>query len=270
MKVKVLAAQPCPTLCDSTDGSPPGPSLHGILQARTLQWVAIPFSSGIFPTQGSNPGLLHCRQMLYHWAAIMNYLCAGSVTQLCLTLQFQGLQSTSLLCPWNFSDKNIGVGYHFLRQGIFSIHGHGTHVSCTGRQFLHHWTTWEAHIIDCCMHAQSLSCVQVWEPMECSPPGSSVLQNFPARILEWDAIFYSRDDGLLFSHRKEWSIGICSKWMDLEKIILNEVSQTERQMLYDTIFMWNLKCNTNESMFKIETDLQTWNTNLWLPKGKTE
>ena len=56
--------------------------------------------------------------------------------------------------------------------------------------------------------------------------------------------------------------------MDLEKIILNEVSQTERQMLYDTIFMWNLKCNTNESMFKTETNSQTEKTNLRLPEWK--
>ena len=45
--------------------SPPGSSVHGILQARILEWVAIPFSRGIFPTQGLNPGLLHCRQILY-------------------------------------------------------------------------------------------------------------------------------------------------------------------------------------------------------------
>ena len=37
--------QSCPTLCDSTDGSPPGSPVPGILQARTLQWVAISFSS---------------------------------------------------------------------------------------------------------------------------------------------------------------------------------------------------------------------------------
>ena len=36
----------------------PGSSVHGILQARILEWVAIPFSRGIFPNQGSNPGLL--------------------------------------------------------------------------------------------------------------------------------------------------------------------------------------------------------------------
>ena len=33
----------------------------GILQVRILEWVAMPFSRGIFPTQGSNPGLPHCR-----------------------------------------------------------------------------------------------------------------------------------------------------------------------------------------------------------------
>ena len=37
--------QSCPTLCDPRDGSPPGSSIPGILQARTLEWVAISFSN---------------------------------------------------------------------------------------------------------------------------------------------------------------------------------------------------------------------------------
>ena len=37
--------QPCPTLCDPIDGSPPGSAFPGILQARTLEWVAISFSN---------------------------------------------------------------------------------------------------------------------------------------------------------------------------------------------------------------------------------
>ena len=37
--------QSCPTLCDPTDGSLPGSSVPGILQARTLEWVAISFSN---------------------------------------------------------------------------------------------------------------------------------------------------------------------------------------------------------------------------------
>ena len=36
--------QSCPTLCDPIDGSPPGLAVPGILQARTLEWVAISFS----------------------------------------------------------------------------------------------------------------------------------------------------------------------------------------------------------------------------------
>ena len=36
--------QSCPTLCDPTDSSPPGSTILGILQARTLEWVAISFS----------------------------------------------------------------------------------------------------------------------------------------------------------------------------------------------------------------------------------
>ena len=39
-------AQSCPTLCDPVDCSPPGSSVHGILQARILEWVAISFSRG--------------------------------------------------------------------------------------------------------------------------------------------------------------------------------------------------------------------------------
>ena len=39
--------QSCPTLCDPIDGSPPGSSVHGIFQARVLEWVAIVFSEDI-------------------------------------------------------------------------------------------------------------------------------------------------------------------------------------------------------------------------------
>ena len=48
------------------DYTPPGSSVHGILQTTILEWVTISFSRGIFPTQGSNLDLLRCRQILYH------------------------------------------------------------------------------------------------------------------------------------------------------------------------------------------------------------
>ena len=45
-KVRVKVTQSLATLCDSMDCSLPGSSVHGILQARILEWVAIPFSRG--------------------------------------------------------------------------------------------------------------------------------------------------------------------------------------------------------------------------------
>jgi len=45
-KVKVLVTQLCPTLSNPMDGSPRGSSVHGILQATILEWVAMPSSKG--------------------------------------------------------------------------------------------------------------------------------------------------------------------------------------------------------------------------------
>ena len=53
------------TICDPVDCSPPGSPVHGILQTRILEWVAMSFSRVIFLTQGLNLGLLYCRQILY-------------------------------------------------------------------------------------------------------------------------------------------------------------------------------------------------------------
>ena len=51
----MLIAQSCPTLYDPKDCSPPGSSVHGILQARILEWVAI-LSLGDIPDPGIKPG----------------------------------------------------------------------------------------------------------------------------------------------------------------------------------------------------------------------
>ena len=56
---EVKLAQSCLTLWDPMDYT-----VHEILQARVLEWVAVPFFR-IFPTQGLNLGLPHCRQILY-------------------------------------------------------------------------------------------------------------------------------------------------------------------------------------------------------------
>ena len=52
--MKASVAQLCPTLCDPMDCSPPGSSVHGIIQARILDWVAIP-TPGDLPNPGIEP-----------------------------------------------------------------------------------------------------------------------------------------------------------------------------------------------------------------------
>ena len=57
---EVKVSQSCPTLCDPMDCI-----ARGILQARILKLSSLSFLQGIFPTQGSNPGIPHGRQILY-------------------------------------------------------------------------------------------------------------------------------------------------------------------------------------------------------------
>ena len=96
--------QSCLTLCDPIDGSPPGSPVPGILQARTLEWVAISF--------------FQC----------MKVKSESEVAQLCPTLRERmDLQPTRLLRPWDFPGKSTGVGCHrLLRWGhwytLFSTH----------------------------------------------------------------------------------------------------------------------------------------------------
>ena len=83
--------QLCPTLCDPIDGSPPGSPFPGILQARTLEWVAI-----------SSP--MHESEK-WKW----------SCSVVSDSLRLHGLQPTRLLHPWDFPGKSTGVGCDCLR-----------------------------------------------------------------------------------------------------------------------------------------------------------
>ena len=55
--------QSCPTLCDPIDSSPPGSSVPGILQARTLEWVAISFSNACMHAKSPQSCLTPCDPM---------------------------------------------------------------------------------------------------------------------------------------------------------------------------------------------------------------
>ena len=60
-----LVSQSCPTLCDPMDCRPPGSSVPGDFPGKNTGVGCHGLLQGFFPTQGSNPGLPHCRRVLY-------------------------------------------------------------------------------------------------------------------------------------------------------------------------------------------------------------
>ena len=73
----------------------------------------------------------------------------------------------------------------------------------------------------------------------------------------------------LLSHKKNDIMPFAATWMQLEILILSQVSQKEkRQIPYDITYIWNLKYGTNETIYKTESDSQTQRTDLWLPRGR--
>ena len=134
--VHAKSLQSCPTLCNPMECSSPDSSVHGILQARILEWAACP-SPRDLPDPGIKPHLLY----LLHWQVgslplappekpNMSNTCYRKsinfslwisdkvVAQPCPTLcDHHGLQPARLFCPWNSPGKNIGVDCYYLLQG---------------------------------------------------------------------------------------------------------------------------------------------------------
>ena len=62
-------------------------------------------------------------------------------------------------------------------------------------------------------------------------------------------------NGILLSHQKNEILPLAATWMDLVIIILSEVRQRKANMI--SLYMWNLKNNRNEYIYKTETDSQS-------------
>ena len=90
LQAAAKSLQSCPTLCDPIDGSPLGSPVPGILQARTLEWVAISFSNA-WKWKVTVKSLSHVRLLATPWTA-----------------------PTRFLHPWDFQGKSTGVGCHCL------------------------------------------------------------------------------------------------------------------------------------------------------------
>jgi len=108
----------CRTLCDPIDGSPPGSPIPGILQARTLEWVAISFSNA-WKWKVKVKSLSHVRPSATPWtAAYQAPLPMGFSRQ----EYWNGVPLPSLhelYSPWNSPGQNNGLGSPYLLQGIF-------------------------------------------------------------------------------------------------------------------------------------------------------
>ena len=124
-----LVTKSCLTLCDcdSMDCSLPGSSVHGISQARILEWIVISFFRvSSKPWDGTHLSCFAGR-FFYHWArreAIQKPCVCVLVAQSCLIFAAPWtLKPTRLLCPWNSPCRNAGVDCHFLLQWIFLTQG---------------------------------------------------------------------------------------------------------------------------------------------------
>ena len=136
------------------DCNMPGSSVYRIFQATILEWVATSFSRGIFPNEGSNPCLLH-------W----------QVDSLPLNHQGSPLGIMEAL-----SIPSVKVVRYMNRKYLLPT---GAYVSLFLKQYMR----------TCSVARQ---CPTLFNPMDCSPQGSSVHGVLRARTLEWVAISSSR------------------------------------------------------------------------------
>ena len=128
MYVLVLVTHLCPTLCDPMDCSPPCSSVHGISQARILEWVAISYSSEYFRPRNRTWVSCICdgRQILYYsatWEAqcmyMHIYVCVcvcGCISHTCVCMYVYTYNPTSIL-PFLLTTIGTWPCFHDLSRG---------------------------------------------------------------------------------------------------------------------------------------------------------
>ena len=150
--VCVLVAQSCLTLCKPMNGSPPGSSVHGILQARILGWVAISFSRGSSWLRDQTQVSCITGGCFCVWATMQDgnkEFFEDIKRSSCVScfvvfdsLPTHGLWLARLLCLWNSRDKNPGIAIPFSRKS--SKLRNQTCVYCIAGRFFAIWITNEA------------------------------------------------------------------------------------------------------------------------------
>ena len=132
------------------------------------------------------------------WMEVHYIVQMVKVIQSCLTL------CNAMNCPWNSPGKNIAwVAFRFSRG--YSKPRDWIQISCIAGRFFTSWAKREA-LYRWYLGPKSLqSCLTLWDPMYCSPPGSSVHGISQTRILEWVAISFSRRS----SQPRDWTCVSC-------------------------------------------------------------
>ena len=126
------------------------------------------------------------------WLIFFYKSCGGLVAKSCPTLVTPWTVATRLLCPWNSSGKNTGVGCHFLFQGISPTQGSNPGLPHCKLTLYHLKPITEAILMDHGSCLDTKSCPTLYHLMDCSPPGSSIHGISQARILEWVATSFSK------------------------------------------------------------------------------
>ena len=173
------------------DCSPLGSSVHGISQARILELVTISFSRGSSQTRDKNPHLQHWK---VDWLPLSHlgspillsqdiWLSVLSCSVLSDSLWPHGLQPSRLLCPWGFSRQEYWNGLPcsplwLSRNLLRYVNNYFTWVV-----FSH--TTWSLPSLDTAAAKLLQLCPTLYDPIDCSPPGSPVPGILKARTLEW-------------------------------------------------------------------------------------
>ena len=121
--------QSCPTLCDPIDGSPPGSPIPGILQARTLEWVAMSFSNA-WKWTGKVKSLSRARLLATPWTAA--YQAPPSI--------FPG-KSTGVRCHWATSKASR---FHYLK--LLLQNAQGSHTASKSKLLLKHKWNWNSYL----------------------------------------------------------------------------------------------------------------------------
>ena len=108
--VLCLVAQSCRTLCKPMDCSQPDSSVHGDSPGKSTGVGCHALLQGIFPTQGSNPGLPHCRRTLYHLSqqaeSLPESFAYGGSWIFSLILSGHSKQAWTFLCLWPYHSSS--------------------------------------------------------------------------------------------------------------------------------------------------------------------